>query len=72
MKRHSLAQSIKDAECIGIDTLRLLFCRHRSKAALLFFCPRRNLSVFANALCDSGLTREELAELRALLEEEKL
>lgn len=32
----------------------------------------RNLSVFANALCDSGLTREELAELRALLEEEKL
>lgn len=30
----------------------------------------RNLSVFANALCDSGLTREELAELRALLEEE--
>jgi hypothetical protein len=27
------------------------------------------MSVFANALCDSGLTREELDELRRLLEE---
>lgn len=27
-----------------------------------------NLSTFANALCDSGLTKEELAELRSLLE----
>lgn len=32
----------------------------------------RNISVFANALCDSGLTKEELAELRALLEQEEL
>ena len=31
-----------------------------------------SLSVFANALCDSGLTKEELAELRALLEKEEL
>ena len=28
-----------------------------------------NVSVFANALCDSGLTKEELAQLRQLLEE---
>ena len=28
----------------------------------------RNLSVFANALCDSGLTKDEIAELRNLLE----
>ena len=27
-----------------------------------------NLSVFANALCDSGLSKEELKELRTLLE----
>lgn len=27
-----------------------------------------NLSAFASALCDSGLTKEELAELRQLLE----
>ena len=27
-----------------------------------------DLSVFANALCDSGLTREEIAELRTLLD----
>lgn len=27
-----------------------------------------NLSTFANALCDSGLSREEIAELRELLE----
>ena len=26
-----------------------------------------NLSIFANALCDSGLTKEEIAELRAML-----
>ena len=31
-----------------------------------------SLSIFANALCDSGLTKEELAELRALLEQEEL
>ena len=31
-----------------------------------------SLSVFANALCDSGLTKEELAELRTLLEQEEL
>ena len=31
-----------------------------------------SLSVFANALCDSGLTKEELAELRDLLEKEDL
>ena len=31
-----------------------------------------SLSVFANALCDSGLTKEELAELRDLLEKEEL
>ena len=31
-----------------------------------------SLSVFANALCDSGLTKEELAELRVLLEQEEL
>lgn len=28
----------------------------------------KNVSVFANALCDSGLTKDEIAELRALLE----
>ena len=31
-----------------------------------------SLSIFANALCDSGLTKEELAELRVLLEQEEL
>lgn len=31
-----------------------------------------NLSVFATALCDSGLSKEELAELRSLLEQEEL
>ena len=32
----------------------------------------RSISTFAAALCDSGLTREELAELRALLERDEL
>ena len=31
-----------------------------------------NLSVFANALCDSGLTKDEIAELRTLLERDEL
>ena len=31
-----------------------------------------NLSVFANALCDSGLTKEEIAELRGLLDKGEL
>ena len=31
-----------------------------------------NLSTFAAALCDSGLSREDLAELRALLERDAL
>ncbi len=31
-----------------------------------------NLSVFANALCDSGLSKDEIAELRALLERGEL
>ena len=31
-----------------------------------------NLSVFANALCEGGLTKEELAQLRILLKEDKL
>ncbi len=31
-----------------------------------------NLSIFANALCDSGLTKDELAELRSLLERNEL
>ena len=31
-----------------------------------------NLSVYASALCDSGLTKEELAELRSILEKEEL
>ena len=31
-----------------------------------------NLSTFAAALCDSGLTKEEIAELRSLLERDKL
>ena len=31
-----------------------------------------NLSVFANALCDSGRTIDEIAELRALLERGEL
>ena len=30
-----------------------------------------NLSVYASALCDSGLTKEELAELRSILEKEE-
>lgn len=30
------------------------------------------LSAFANALCEGGLTKEELAQLRVLLEEDKL
>ena len=32
----------------------------------------RNISIFAAALCDSGLTREEIAELRSLLERDEL
>ena len=32
----------------------------------------RNVSTFAAALCDSGLTREEIAELRSLLERNEL
>lgn len=32
----------------------------------------RDLSALANALCSSGLSREELAELRALLERDEL
>ena len=32
----------------------------------------RNISTFAAALCDSGLTREEIAELRSLLEKDEL
>lgn len=32
----------------------------------------RNISTFAAALCDSGLTREEIAELRSLLERNEL
>ena len=31
-----------------------------------------SLSAFATALCNSGLTREEIAELRALMDEGKL
>ena len=31
-----------------------------------------NLSVFANALCDSGLTKDEISELRSLLERDEL
>ena len=31
-----------------------------------------NISVFANALCDSGLTKEEIAELRDLLDKGEL
>ena len=31
-----------------------------------------SLSTFATALCNSGLTREEIAELRALMDEGKL
>lgn len=31
-----------------------------------------NLSAFANALCEGGLTKEEIAELRTLLEEDRL
>ena len=32
----------------------------------------RNISTFAAALCDSGLTRAEIAELRSLLERDEL
>lgn len=32
----------------------------------------RNVSTFAAALCDSGLTREEIEELRSLLERDAL
>ncbi len=31
-----------------------------------------SLSVFANALCDSGLSREDIAQLRELLERDEL
>lgn len=31
-----------------------------------------NISVFANALCDSGLSKDEIAELRSLLERGEL
>ena len=31
-----------------------------------------NLSAFANALCEGGLTKEEIAQLRLLLEEDDL
>lgn len=33
---------------------------------------RGNLSTFANALCGSGLSKEEIAELRTLLERDEL
>ena len=32
----------------------------------------RSISTFAAALCDSGLTKEEIAELRSLLERDEL
>lgn len=32
----------------------------------------RNISTFAAALCDSGLTKEEIAQLRSLLERDAL
>ena len=32
----------------------------------------RNISTFATALCDSGLTKEEIAELRSRLERDEL
>lgn len=31
-----------------------------------------NLSAFANALCDGGLSKDEIAQLRVLLQEERL
>ena len=31
-----------------------------------------SIPAFANALCNSGLSKEEIAELRALLEQEEL
>ena len=31
-----------------------------------------NLSAFANALCEGGLTKEEISQLRILLKEDKL
>ena len=43
----------------------------QSKTVFEKLCGR-NISTFAAALCDSGLTREEIAELRSLLERDEL
>ena len=43
----------------------------QSKNFFVKLCGR-NISTFATALCDSGLTREEIAELRTLLERGEL
>ncbi|MCD7806167.1 MAG: BlaI/MecI/CopY family transcriptional regulator [Lachnospiraceae bacterium] len=43
----------------------------QSKSFLEKLCGG-SLSVFANALCDSGLSRKEIEELRALLERDEL
>lgn len=47
------------------------YLAHQSSRFIHQLCGG-SLSAFAAALCDSGLSREELAELRALLEEERL
>ena len=47
------------------------YLAHQSNRFLKKLCGG-SISVFATALCDSGLTKEELAELRGLLEQEKL
>ena len=54
-------QTIADAVCIVIDYLA-----SQSKNFFEKLCGR-NISTFAAALCDSGLTKEELAELRDML-----
>jgi len=43
----------------------------QSKRFFEKFCGG-NASVFANALCDSGLSKEELSQIRSLLERELL
>lgn len=43
----------------------------QSKRFIDFLCGG-NISTFANALCDSGISKEDLDELKALLERKEL
>ena len=55
----------------GAPATRAEYLAGQSRSFLDKLCGG-SLSVFAAALCDSGLSREELDELRALLERNEL